>query len=791
MNKRRRYFLKLIVWVLVIFLLQPVLSSCGSDKSLNGEVTGSFGNLEATGRLESSSQEIQLPEGNPILNTSISQVNDYSFDEEISALFKIPDDYEPLSDSSIQKIRNDLQTGKITEEEAAKLAIFSEYSPKILPESYIGEGGYDSAQYEIRYLLKNWDLISQQTRDAVLPYLLPLNDPGSIFNPSYNKEKNTVSIKSIIDYATIDAYAGTLDLGGDTFTHDGQTIEIMYSMDSDLGDSVKQAYEETTKLVKETIIHSWDMYKPLMKTTLNKPLQVELLPMAEGAFGEEFTKDNIYRIRINSKYMQNKKLIKSTTAHELYHAFQEELGLGFSETEEKWLTEATAVWAEHYSFNDLNFEHIRHPGFFRTLDKERIAFGQGFEYVSYMLFYYLTDYEKINFIYDITKEAATKGNSSIRKYLNEKIPKIKDTYGNFAACNWNAAPTKKYYDYEAITGTPSGKCLYKKAMQSDDEDSQTVSLKPGAIKYYFYAFRTSDPDLAHVKITFDKKFEGDKHVKRQALIRIGGVWKLEDWSGVDERTYCRKRELKNEKIEALVLIYSNGDFEKGDKEAVDDFVVRTEKCPSEMEITLDSTITLSNGQISWECTTHYTETLEIKDHSFFLTKSASHNMTGKGTMEGAVVIDTTGGFQYGADQTTLGQSMTRVLLRTQENIEGAKEAYAKYGITENTPSTGIFMTIPALPAEGMPGHTTLSFPPPVGTQNIDTPFPLDGISQIVGFVPEKMEWSPEGFNASRELDYFSYKSPVTSMFSMDASTFMEQYSSLSGGAQLPEGMKSR
>ncbi|NTV91515.1 MAG: hypothetical protein HGA22_14345, partial [Clostridiales bacterium] len=569
------------------------------------------------------SQEIQPPEVKPILNTDISKITEYGFDEELSALFALPDDYEALSESPIQKIRKEQESGKISAEEAAKLAIFAEYSPELLPEVFAGKEEAESAQYEIRYLLKNWDSISQQTKDAVLPYLLPLNDAKSIFNPSFIRAKNTVSFESILDFAAIDAYAGTLDLGGDTFTHEGQTIEIMYSVDSDLGASVKQAYEDTTKLVRETILHSWDMYKPLMKTNLNKPLIIELLPMATGAYGEEYTEDDKYRIRINSRYMSNNRLIRSTAAHELFHAFQEEMKLGFSETDEKWLTEATAVWAENYSYSDLNFEHIRHPGFFRTLDSERIGFGKGFEYVSYMLFYYLTDYEKVNFIYDITREAAANGNSSIRKYLNDKIPRIRDAYGSFAACNWNAEPSKKYYDFGAIKGSPSGKCLYKKVMQSGEEDTRTVSLKPGAIKYYFYAFKTSDPELVHVKISFDKKFEGDGHIKRQALIRIGGAWKLEDWSGVDERTYCRRRELVNEKIEALVLIYSNGDFDKGDKEAVDDFVIRTEKCPSEMEITLDSTFKLSNGQVAWECTSHYTETLEIRDHSFFLTKSAT------------------------------------------------------------------------------------------------------------------------------------------------------------------------
>ena len=135
-----------------------------------------------------------------------------------------------------------------------------------------------------------------------------------------------------------------------TFTHDGQSFDIVYFEESHWSKEIKQLLSDTASLVKETIIHSWDKFKPLMKTKPSMPFIIELLDMPNGLFGEEFFKDGNYRIRLNYNYVNNKVLIRSTTAHELFHTFQDELHLGYSEIDEKWLSEATAVWSEHYAY---------------------------------------------------------------------------------------------------------------------------------------------------------------------------------------------------------------------------------------------------------------------------------------------------------------------------------------------------------------------------------------------------------------------------------------------------------
>ena len=406
------------------------------------------------------------------------------------------------------------------------------------------------------------------------------------------------------------AYAASGDtIVKNEFIHDGQNFTIMYTDKASWTPDIRETIVSTVTLIKETIKHAWDDYKPYMGVKPSKPFIIELLRMKNHNYGEEFTHDGKYRIRLNYCHARKIPLMKSTIAHELFHSFQEEMNIGFDGTEEKWFCEATAVWAENYSFPELNAEHIRHKGFFKSLDRDRIGFGRCFEYYSYMLFYFLTDYAKIDFIRDLTLENAKKGNSVIRTYLNDHITNIRETYSNFALYNWNRNPVEIYDDFGPITGNPSGSCIKKEAKGADEEDINQISLKPGGLKYYFYTFDSNDPGLKHVKITFDKNLEGDKYIKRQAILCTEGEWRVEDWSGITKKTYCRNREIVNEKLDALVIIYSNGDFTKSDKSNIDRFVVRTEDCNSEMEITVDATFEYAAEDFVWKSDTKFRETL--------------------------------------------------------------------------------------------------------------------------------------------------------------------------------------
>ncbi len=787
---------KFIFFILFIFLI-IVSVGCSSDVENGTEIKENQNIVKE--------KEVFFETAEPIESKTKDIIETLpDMDEKLAKIHSLPDDYKKSPKNSYDIINEVYSQGEITREEVAKLSVFAQYDPELLPEEYKTSQPVGTCQYEIKYLCNNWDSLSQSTKDAVIPYIVPMSDPRSIFSAEYqNKNIEKVSFLDLESLFSSKAYAAEprFMYSNLSFNHDGQLFTISYLIDQTWNDELKKKHEKMADTVSKAIIHSWDKFVPLLDVKPSSPYLIDIVDMGKKnsktmVCGEESYKDGNYRIKINSNLFNDLDTVKSTTAHELFHSFQDEIGMGFEGTEEKWLCEATAVWSENYAYEDLNEEHTYHSGFFRTLERDRIDFDDKFEYYSYMLFYYLTDYESMEYIDDILYHAAKNGNKSIRPYLEKTISK--DAYGEFALLNWNRIPVKEYFDYGDIIGSPSGKCLRKKHMDGNGEDIVTLSLEPGALKYYFYTFDQNDPKLQHVVLTFDNLLVDDEFVKRQALIKVDGEWIYEDLCDVKEKLYCKRRESQNEKVEALVLIYSNSSFESQMID-IDTFEVRTEGCPKEMEIRMRADYEYTTQNFKWTSHAKLFETLEIRDHCMYMVKNSQYTIDGEGYMDGEKLIDSSGSLGFSVENPDIHNTMCRILKNTEKNIAGAKEAYQQFGISDNIPPEGILVTLPYL--EEPVGNTTIYFPDPIGAKSFSSPMPYDGFNQIGALIPKMIEWHKKGIDIERDINPFNYKCPIQKAFSMDINTVQEQLQKLKGtmsedipeipdmpDIELPEGM---
>ncbi|WP_148221706.1 hypothetical protein [Caldicellulosiruptor owensensis] len=741
---------------------------------------------DATKDIKFSASNTTSSETKPVGNVK----NDVSkelkgFDKELVNLFSArSDSYENLLPNSTELIENALIKGKISREKAAVLKVISNFDPKRLPKEYVSVEPPDTAQYDIRYLINNWNKLSKETRSEVLPYLLPIDHPQSFFN--LDKKKNKSSRIKLFE----EAYAAEDNkLCVQEFKHDGQKFKILYYEEKNWSEKKKQSIKNTVSYIKESIIYSWNKFKSLMKIKPSKPFIIELVELEKKLYGLEWYEEGNYRIRINILHANNEKANKSTTAHELFHAFQDEYKVGYDTPDEKWLCEATAVWAENYVYPNYNLEHAWHPRFFKTLDKERIGAGKGFEYLSYMFFYYLTDYAKTNFIRDIIKTAGQKGAKSIRPFLENNIPKLKETYSTFALYNWNWSPVDKYYDYGKITGGPSGKSFKKKIMRVEQEDKESVLLEPGAMAYYLYLFDQQDLTLQHVTITFEKSIANDKYLKRKAILKIGDKWVVEDWSSEVVKQYCRAKTDKSENIKALILVYSYANFKNKMKEP-DKFRVETGKCNKEMQLSMKYDYTYKVDSFEWKAEGTLVETLEIKDHFYYVVKNSKYNFSGQGFIDGKKQIETSGSASTSITNPDIYNSLVRILKKPSTSKEGSKDIYQKYGAKENIPPQGMLMVIPPLLKEDtLKGNTTFYFPEPLRTINLAQPLPLDGISQIVALIPDLNDWNPKGINISKSIDVFKYNCPLKNIYTADLGKIAEQLDSITGIQDIDNSIK--
>lgn len=770
--------LRRIITISIIFTL--VLSGCSTNKvdKKDEDISASL------------NSNIDLYQPAPIYNAELSDLlNDENISDDYKQLLNVPDDYEPLDETTYDKLHDAFNKELISEEEYSKLLILLQHKSELIPEQYIGAEGNESINYAYQYISENWNALSEDTKKLVAPYMLPIDNPESYYYYTNEEEIQLVNSKSSGLLLPVYAAGESKQLVVHEFNVDNQKVIIQYYEYDSWSKDKKLEYNMCINDIEESITHSYYEFENLLAVSLTKPVRIEVVQLVNGRNGEAWFQNGEYRIRLAKANYEDATKTKGVAAHELFHNFQYEMGLRFQGVDMKWLHEATAKWSEHYAFDAYNTEHGYLDYFFRSLDRDRVNFGKNFEYSGYMMFYYFSDYGQYNIVPDILWGTVRNGENYIREYLTSMIDNMKNQYGDYAFINLNSAISKVYDDYGPLPGCPSGKAYARKVMKVDQEDIKDVSLNPGALQYYFYVF-DSDEEIKHVGFEFDKTFDEDKYIKRQAIVKIDGKWSLEDWSSLENIKYCKQNESNNENIQAVLLIYSNSNFKKdGISNPVDKFKVTTGKCYSEMDISIKAEYEYMNEDFIWTSVASLEDKAKIIDHTFYISKDCVYKMEGKGILEGKIIIETTGSYSGMVNDPTIDNSMTRLIMPIEDDSGEIKNELKKFGIQENTPKGGILITLPSIQEnEDLSGTTTFYMPEPAGVIPMDMPLPYDGLSQIIAVDIDKNSWNPKGFKASMTIDQFSHKPPLMDWFKVDFSQLQDMLASMNvtGGADMQD-----
>ena len=185
--------------------------------------------------------------------------------------------------------------------------------------------------------------------------------------------------------------------------------------------------------------------------------------------------------------------IVQTAAHEITHAIQARFALSSGCTETAWLAEATATWAEHYTYPHKNTEHDFAPFFLNepafslddtTLDKH--------EYGAYLWFLFVTRGDATGSSNANTQRVrrtwdALAGNNSLGA-VNAAVSDImglKEQWPEFALYNWNRIPHiyKPYRYYYRWDG------LEHKARESTVAAPASANDTPEKIRARRYRFQ--------------------------------------------------------------------------------------------------------------------------------------------------------------------------------------------------------------------------------------------------------------------------------------------------------------
>ncbi len=320
-----------------------------------------------------------------------------------------------------------------------------------------------------------------------------------------------------------------------------------------------EIHQDEAMWVKEAIEKAWPMYKThtsvqpaaTVRLYVGDILLIKQNPKKSNPDGLTSYHNGVCTVYISPG---DEAHVKTTTAHELFHCWQKTMDLK-PYTQNKWMYEATAVWAESWVYKNYASEHQYDQALFKTLDSSLLDTGSNHEYGSYLYFYKL--YQQSGFspvpVISLVKKLKTQTQAQIIKGQTGIHENIKE----FAFWNWNKDPFKEYTDTPSFPHVrPSGSSIKSIGIAERGEYKAKFRTEGGGAQYVGVGFEEGI-DKVVFKVSEYNSLTAS-HIGMQALIKINDEWHYEDWSDQTEKTYCRNREA--EKVQVVVLIASNSDI---------------------------------------------------------------------------------------------------------------------------------------------------------------------------------------------------------------------------------------
>jgi len=283
--------------------------------------------------------------------------------------------------------------------------------------------------------------------------------------------------------------------------------------------------------------------------------------------------------------------------HEFMHLVQFAFGRGGPCKDYGWLEEGTANWAMEYVHHEDDFEKRYSIGYFFQqisprmgitipIDLDLVATGSELcigGYCSYPLFQYIArtyDPSRIRRIFEATE--SQDAIASIATAVGSG-GSMRDVWHDFSRAAYNDHASHIADDFYQWDTDPSGfrntsiPESPRSVVDVSLQGQKTVDLSP---KLYNALKRIDPQEEGHVPLyrlankLVDLKFSDtnvrravftnplasafpDPDIKIWAIQRINGGWSApEDWTNKKEKVFCRDK--PEERIEELVLIYSNG-----------------------------------------------------------------------------------------------------------------------------------------------------------------------------------------------------------------------------------------
>ncbi|MFA5124444.1 MAG: hypothetical protein WC473_01270 [Patescibacteria group bacterium] len=452
-----------------------------------------------------------------------------------------------------------------------------EYSTKEFP---FEEGGVFAEVSE------NWEKLSPAAKEALAPYFKRPDDPDSYISQKINSEAQNQDLGFGL-IKTAQAFDRPLSYKSDDglVTADGK-IRVWYLEKKE----TINGQEKTTKIYYDTA----QKIVSNLNTDGAYAQYVGLLgkiPPSDGSLGGDdkvdiyvgpanysllLNSDNSSSLGVNAPDNGNgrssfiiirenlsDKDLKTTTVHELFHAFQRAFDCWLVKANWWWI-EGTATWSEDFIYPKENSEQGYVDDFIPKPELSLFKNGDNFEYGAYTFPFYLSKTYDRMIVTKIFEGCAGSGNplASAEQAIDGGFKK---NWKEFTLWNYNKKPIEYYKNADQSKVFPGDS-------SQNGKNSDMAFLAPGENTI---AIKELKPLTSQVIETFFSESQGVrkavfKNLKNftgksdrgaiKAIIypKSNGQPYVEDWTEKESRSFCFDK--ADENFDKIVLILSNAEL---------------------------------------------------------------------------------------------------------------------------------------------------------------------------------------------------------------------------------------
>lgn len=487
---------------------------------------------------------------------------------------------EPTGLDFIQK---DLDENKINLENALIYKVKFLFNDPTLPKKYASANGPFEDGGTFAEVQENWDKLSVETKKILEPYFLRPDNPESAISKIMNDEIKApqTGLFKLIDKAY--AFDRPLSYKSDDtlVTADGK-IKVWYlekkEMIGDKEEVTKIYYDIAQKIVSNlNTDQAYAQYVGLLGK----------IPPSDGSLGGD-EKTDIYIgpsgfAQLGTSYGVNvpdngngrssfiiikndldDKNLKTTTVHELFHAFQRAFDCWIYKANWWWI-EGTATWSEDFIYPKDNTEQGHVPSFIPKPEISLFKNGDNFEYGAYVFPFYLSNtYDRMT----ITKifEGCSGSGDPLASADKNISGGFKKNWREFTLWNYNRKPIENYKNNDKSKIFPGSSSELGGNSETHfvsllgESSYPTKLLEPLTAQVISYPLMDENNEIRKMTFKNLKNFTGktDKAGIKAIIYPKKNAPYIEDWTNLEKRSFCFDK--VDENLEKVVLIFSNAEL---------------------------------------------------------------------------------------------------------------------------------------------------------------------------------------------------------------------------------------